>query len=380
MNKKTNKNPRKDLVKNSKRIVIKIGSSVIAPSEKALRPIIIQNLVNQITTLVRSGVQTVLVSSGAIASGINQMSLKEPPKSISQKQAIAAIGQSYLIRTYEKYFEKKQLKVAQVLLTHEDLSNRQRYLNARNTIFTLLHFGVIPIINENDTVSAEEIKFGDNDTLSALATNMIEADLLIMLSDVDGLFTVNPKEDGAGELIHTVKKITPEIERLAGRKKSQMGTGGMSTKIQAAKKAVASGAMTVIVNGSEKNIIEKVLKGEEVGTLFLPSSRMKSRKHWITYTLKPKGVITVDNGAKKALIKSGKSLLPSGIIEAEGIFKLGDCVSLIDTKGDEFARGLVNFEKKDLSKIKGCQTKDIEQILGHKHFEEVIHRDNLVLL
>jgi glutamate 5-kinase len=374
------KNPRKQLFKKVKRVVIKIGSNVIAPSEGALSPLIVQNLVDQIAVLVRSGLQVVIVSSGAIASGLKRLELKESPQSISLKQALAAIGQSHLIWTYEKYFNRKHLKVAQVLLTHEDLSNRERYLNARNTLFSLLNYGVIPIINENDTISAEEIKFGDNDTLSALTAHMIEADLLIILSDVDGLYTVNPREDSSGTLISTVEKITPEIEKLAGKKKSKTGKGGMVTKIEAAKKATASGAMAVIVNGREKNIIKKVLKGEEVGTVFMPISRLKSRKHWITYTLKPKGTVRVDSGAEKALIKDGKSLLPSGIIEIEGNFKLGDPVNIADANGKEFARGLVNFDKKDLMKIKGCHTRDIEKTLGYKHFEEVVHRNNLVLL
>lgn len=352
----------------------------MAPSEGAIKPLIIQNLVNQISILARSGIQTVVVSSGAIASGLKQLNLNEKPKSIPHKQAIAAIGQSYLIWTYEKFFKKKNQEVAQILLTHDDLSNRQRYLNARNTIFTLLSYGVIPIINENDSVSVEEIKLGDNDTLSAMVTNMIEADLLIMLSDVDGLFTVNPREGTAGELIHTVQKITPEIEALAGRKKSQTGIGGMSTKIQAAKKASASGAMTVIVNGQEKNIITKVLRGEEVGTIFLPESKIKSRKHWIAYTLNPKGSVKVDDGAKKALTEKGKSLLPKGITEIQGNFRLGDSISCLTIRGREFARGLVNFDSKDLIKIKGCHTREIEKILGYKYYEEVIHRDNLVIL
>lgn len=337
-------------------------------------------MVNQISKLVKSGLQIVIVSSGAIASGLKQLNLNKPPKNIPQKQAFAAIGQSYLIWTYERYFNKKNQKVAQILLTHDDLSNRQRYLNARNTMFTLLSFGVIPIINENDSVSVEEIKLGDNDTLSALVTNMIEADLLMILSDVDGLYTVNPKEGSEGMLIPTVKNITPEIEKLAGRKKSEAGTGGMFTKIEAAKKAAASGAMTIIVNGSRKNIIAKVMKGEEVGTIFLPESKLKSRKYWIAFTLNPKGAVKVDNGAKKALIDRGKSLLPSGIIETKGNFKPGDSISCIDLKGKEFARGLVNFHSKDLTKIEGCHTKEIEKILGYKYYDEVIHRDNLVIL
>jgi len=240
---------------------------------------------------------------------------------------------------------------------------------------------VIPIINENDTVSVEEIKFGDNDALSALMTNMVEADLLLILSDIDGLFTANPKEDSSAHLIPLVTSITPDIEMMATRGSSTLGTGGMLSKVQTAKKAGDLGVPTVVVNGRVDQIMAQVLRGEEVGTLFLPKEdRLQRRKHWIAYTLKVRGQIRVDEGAKMALTAHGKSLLPSGISEVIGTFQFGDSVSCIDPTGEEFARGIVNYSALDLAQIKGCRTRDIEKILGYKGFDEVIHRDNLVVL
>lgn len=322
-----------------------------------------------------------LVSSGAIAAGIKELNLPEVPKNIPQKQAAAAIGQSHLIWVYEKFFGQRNQKVAQILLTHDDLSNRRRYLNARNTLFTLLRYRVVPIINENDTVAIEEIQFGDNDTLSALVTNMVEADLLLILSDVDGFYTADPRRDRQASLLSQVDKITPAIEAIAQPSLSLTGRGGMISKIQAAKKAGASGAMTIIANGKHPEIIKRVLAGEEVGTLFLPQkSRLTSRKHWIAYTLKPKGDIVVDDGARDALIRNGKSLLPKGILGIKGKFGPGDAVTCIDAKGQGLARGIVNYSSEELKAIKGCYTTEIEKILGYKFYDEVIHRDNLVLL
>ena len=322
-----------------------------------------------------------MVSSGAIAAGLKELNLPEVPKSIPHRQAAAAIGQSYLIWVYEKFFSQRNQKVAQILLTHDDLSNRRRYLNARNTLFTLLRYRVIPIINENDTVAVEEIQFGDNDNLSALVTNMVEADLLLILSDVDGFYTADPRSDPQTTLLLQVDKITSAIEAMAQPSQSPTGRGGMITKIQAAKKAGVSGAMTIIANGKLPGVILGVLAGEEIGTLFLPQKdRLASRKHWIAYTLKPKGEVVVDDGAREALIRNGKSLLPKGIVEIRGKFAPGDAVTCLDVKEKEFARGIVNYSSEELKAIKGCYSKEIEEILGYKFYDEVIHRDNLVLL
>ena len=377
-----NKVNRKKVLKKVSRIVIKIGSGVLTtPDRSGLDDTVIEEITRQVSTLHKSGHETILVSSGAIAAGVKELNLKKTPVDIPHKQAAAAIGQSRLIGKYERHFKREGLNVAQILLTHDDLSNRIRYLNAKNTILTILSYKVIPIINENDTVAVDEIKFGDNDTLSAMVANLIEADLLIILSDVKGLYSADPKLDPTAELIPVVEKITNEIEVMAGDSRSATGVGGMVTKIQAAKRLSHSGIPTVIVGGKVNGIIEAVIKGEEVGTLFLPEEdKLGSKKYWIAYTLKSKGKVRVDNGAKNVLIADGKSLLPSGILEIEGKFKSGDMVSCIDSRNREFARGLVNYSSNELKKIKGKRSSEIEEILGYKMVDEAIHRDNLVIL
>jgi len=372
---------RSHLLNSLKRVVVKIGSSVLTTRSQGLDLAAIEDLVEQLVSVQRRGIELLLVSSGAIAAGLSQLNIKEPPKNIPHKQAIAAIGQCHLIWAYEKFFSQSKQKVAQILLTHDDLSNRQRYLNARNTLYTLLRYRVIPIINENDTVAVEEIQFGDNDTLSALVTNMVEADLLLILSDVDGLYTSDPHQNGEATLLSQIDRITPSIEAMAQPSSSLTGRGGMITKIEAAKKVGASGALTIIANGKRPGIIDRILSGEEIGTLFLPSGdRLTSRKQWIAYTLKPKGELVVDEGAKEALIYNGKSLLPRGLLEVRGEFKAGEAVVCKDTQGREFARGLVNYSYQELKAIKGRHTREIEDILGYKFYDEVIHRDDLVLL
>jgi glutamate 5-kinase len=342
---------------------------------------VIKEIARQVSNLYKSGYEIILVSSGAIISGIKELNLKEIPRDIPNKQAAAAVGQSHLIGKYERHFKKEGLKVAQILLTHDDLSNRVRYLNAKNTILTILSHKVIPIINENDTVAVDEIKFGDNDTLSAMVANLIEADLLIILSDVKGLYRADPKLNPAAELIPVVRKITHEIEMMVGDSKSITGVGGMATKLQAAKMMSLAGIPAIIVDGKCKGIIEAAIIGEEVGTLFLPEEdKLSSKKHWIAYTLKSKGRLKLDDGAKSVLISNGKSLLPSGVIDLDGRFESGDMVSCIDTQNREFARGLVNYSSKELKKIKGIHSSRIEDILGYKIVDEVIHRDNLVIL
>ena len=373
---------RKKVLKKVSRIVIKIGSGVLTtPDRSGLDDTVIEEITRQVSTLHKSGHETILVSSGAIAAGVKELNLKKTPVDIPHKQAAAAIGQSRLIGKYERHFKREGLNVAQILLTHDDLSNRIRYLNAKNTILTILSYKVIPIINENDTVAVDEIKFGDNDTLSAMVANLIEADLLIILSDVKGLYSADPKLDPAAELVPVVEKITNEIEVMAGDSRSATGVGGMVTKIQAAKRMSHSGIPTVIVDGKVNGIIEAIVKGEDVGTLFLPEEdKLGSKKYWIAYTLKSKGKIKVDDGAKNVLIADGKSLLPSGVVEIEGKFKSGDMVSCIDSRNREFARGLINYSSTELKKIRGKHSSEFEEILGYKMVDEAIHRDNLVIL
>jgi glutamate 5-kinase len=324
----------------------------------------------------------VVVSSGAIAAGRSELGLAVKPRTIPQKQAAAAIGQTRLIRAYQEALAPHELKVAQLLLTSEDLANRKRFLNARATIDTLLGYGIIPVINENDTVVVDEIKFGDNDNLSALVTNVAEAHLLIILTDIDGFFSSDPRKDPEAKLIPLVKNITREVERAAGGTGSSgVGTGGMATKIAAAKKAGRNGVATIVVAGKKPGIISNVIKGEETGTLFLPSAEgLNKRKHWIAFTLKPAGKIIVDDGARDVLTQKGKSLLPSGILRVEGRFERGASVRICDSDGKEFARGLSDYSNSEIAKLAGHKGSEIESILGYRYADVIVHRDNLVVL
>lgn len=372
---------RKNLIAGVKRLVVKVGSSLLASVESGLNMEAIECLTRDISNLRGQEYEVLLVSSGAILAGMQRLGLQERPKSIPLRQAAAAIGQSQLMWVYEKFFSQHGQKVAQVLLTHDDLSNRRRYLNAHNTLASLLSYQVVPIINENDTVVVEELKLGDNDNLSALVASLVEADLLIILSDIEGLCTADPYKSECAELIPVVDNVTPEIERIAGGSKDSTSRGGMVTKLQAVNKAASYGVPTVIACGQHENILSRIMRGEDVGTLFLPrQSRLASRKHWIAYALKPKGKLIVDDGAKKAILEKGKSLLPSGIKLVEGRFETGDAVSCLDIAGVEFARGLVNYQATEVDLIKGKRTSEIEKVLGYKYFDEVIHRNDLVLL
>ena len=306
---------------------------------------------------------------------MGKLGWKERPKTIPEQQAAAAVGQSYLMQAYEETFGKYNQLVAQVLITHEDIRDRKRYTNASNTLSALLQHGVIPIINENDTIAVDEIKVGDNDTLSAFVTNLIKANLLIILSDIDGFY------DKSKKTMSIIQSITPEIKSMAGGKGSAVSLGGMITKLRAAEIVTGAGEMMVIGNGSKLGIITKIIEGYDEGTLFLPKSdKMSGKKRWIAYSLSCKGTIKVDAGAKTALIKQGKSLLPSGIIEAQGDFEFGDSVGCVDPNGEEFARGLVNYNSEEVNIIKGKRTDQIESLLGYMYYDEVIHRDNLVIL
>jgi glutamate 5-kinase len=373
---------RKNIFARARRVVIKVGSAVLTLPDQGLDQKRINALASDVSSIMSKGRQVILVSSGAIAAGLAKLGLKKTKgMPLSLKQAAAAIGQSGLMWAYEKTFAAYDRKVAQVLLTREDLSNRTRFLNARNTIQTLLDYGVVPIINENDTVSVDEIKFGDNDNLSGMVTHLADANVLIVLSDVDGLYTADPRMDPSAQFIPLVEKITAEMERAAGDTRTSVGLGGMRSKLATAKKVGAYGTHMVIVNGRKNSVLGALFEGEDVGTLFLPKpGKQDSRKHWIAYTVKCSGRILVDNGGREALVNRGKSLLPGGIVQVDGNFKIGDCVNCVDENGDVFARGLVKYSSEELDRIKGLKTSQIEAVIGHKDYDEVIHRDDLVIL
>jgi glutamate 5-kinase len=371
---------RKDLVAGVKRIVVKIGSRVLTSKGEGLDFEVISDLVEQISNLAQAGKEVFVVSSGAVAAGIKELKLKDLPRTIPQKQAVAAVGQSHLIWAYERAFKQHQQRVAQVLLTHEDLRQRARYLNARNTLLTLIRLATIPIINENDTVSVEEIKLGDNDSLSAMVADLVQADLLLILTDIEGLYTADPRVDPTAAFIAEIPRITPVVEAMGGMAHHAVARGGMLTKLQAAKKLAASGIPTIIANGFRPGIVAALLAGEPAGTLVHPERRLwRGRKRWIVTTLRPRGALLVDDGAKAAIVSKGRSLLPSGIVGVEGEFEFGDLVRCCDPSGSEFARGLVNYPGRDVRLIKGLHTSKIEGRLGHKYCDEVIHRDNLVV-
>lgn len=372
---------REEILKSVKRVVIKIGSGVLTDSDASLDMAVIGRISGDIAALRNLGIQVVVVSSGAIAAGRSELGLAEKPRTIPHKQAAAAVGQSRLMRAYEEAMAPHRLKVAQVLLTREDLESRQRFLNARATIDALLGFGIIPIINENDTVVVDEIKFGDNDNLSALVTNVAEAHLLLILTDTEGFFNADPRSNPGARLIPLVKIITREVERAAVGSATNVGTGGMATKVAAAKKAGKNGVATIMVSGKREGIILAAMRGEEVGTLFLPSEEgLKQRKHWIAYTLKPSGKVMVDDGARNALLDKGKSLLPSGVIQVEGRFDRGACLRVCGPDGIEFARGLSDYSSSEISRLAGCKSSEIEERLGFYYGDVVIHRDNLVMI
>lgn len=370
---------RKKLIKPVKRVVIKAGSGVLT-SKNGLNIKVINNLTEDICFLKSKGIDVILISSGAIASGLKKIGLSKRPESVSQQQAVAAVGQSSLMMAYEKSFERYKQKVAQILITRDDLNNRRRYLNARNTIFTLLSWKILPVINENDTVVADELKFGDNDNLSSMVTNLTESQLLINLTDIDGLFDKDPRTSKDAKLIPMVDNVNREILKYASTIPGFLGTGGMASKIKAARKANLRGVPVIIANGQKKGIIKDIFKGEEVGTLFRPQdTTLCSRKHWIVFTKAPKGSIVIDRGACEALKKRGKSLLPSGIKDVTGRFSRGDSVAILDEDNQELAVGMVNYTSGAIKKIMGLKSREIESRLGYKHDDEVIHRDNLAL-
>jgi glutamate 5-kinase len=336
-------------------------------------------LAGQIASQIDQGRSVVLVSSGAIRAGMDKLNLPGRPRSIPQKQAAAAIGQGLLMHTYAEAFAAFGVPVAQILLTREDLQDRKRYLNACNTFEALLGHRVVPIVNENDTVAVDEIKFGDNDTLAALVASLIEADTLLLLSDVAGLYDSDPTRSPSAKLISIVETIDRALEESAGGVRTLMGTGGMATKIQAAKICANTGVRMLIADGRRPNVVLDALSGQ-CGTQFVPKpTRLRSRQRWIAYGVTPKGTITINDGAKQKIIAGGSSLLPAGITQALGHFNAGDLVMLLGPSGETFAQGFVNYSQVQISKIMGCRTDEILPRLGVKPSDEVIHRDNLVL-
>ncbi|HHZ68847.1 MAG TPA: glutamate 5-kinase [Methylococcaceae bacterium] len=365
----------------SRRIVIKIGSSLLTKGGEGLDVSAMADWVAQIANLRQRGMDVLLVSSGSVAEGICRLNLTERPRSLHELQAAASVGQMGLVQAYENSFQSHRLHTAQVLLTHDDLSDRQRYLNARSTLLTLLGYGVVPIINENDAVATEEIRFGDNDTLAALLANLVEADLLIILTDQLGLFDSDPSINKDAQLIDVIGVNESALDAMAGGSRSGLGRGGMATKISAAKLAARSGAATMIASGYDEEVILKLVAGERIGTFLKPDiARFAARKQWLAGHLQVKGCLSLDDGAVRVLRESGKSLLAVGITAVDGVFKRGDLISCVDFAGHEVARGLVNYAANDVQLIKGCSSDEFERLLGYSDDVEVIHRDNLVLL
>jgi glutamate 5-kinase len=337
-------------------------------------------LARELSDLHSAGRELVLTSSGAVGAGVGKLNCP-PPSSLPEKQALAAIGQGILMHMYEKFFSEYSKSVAQVLLTRDCFSDPERYLNSRNTLFSLLNFGVIPIINENDTVAVDELKFGDNDTLSAMVACNVEADLLIILSDIDGLYDADPRKNKSARLIPQVSEITTEMLENSKAKGSSLSSGGMFTKLTAARMTMVGGIPLVIASSDEPNVIRRIADGENVGTLFLPSREgYATRRQWIAVGSAAAGSVTVDDGAAEALLHRGKSLLPSGVVKIDGPFKVGDVIGVKNAAGVEIARGISNYDHHDAAKIMGRRTGEIEKILGHRNSEELIHRNNMAIL
>ena len=363
------------------RLVVKIGSSLLTNDGAGLDRAAIHEWVRQIANLKSQGKQVVLVSSGAIAEGMQRLGWKRRPSAVHDLQAAAAVGQMGLVQVYESCFREHGLHTAQILLTHDDLADRKRYLNARSTLFTLLNLNTVPIINENDTVVTDEIRFGDNDTLAALVTNLIDADCLVILTDQPGLYTADPRKNAGATLIREAKAGDTALEKMAGGAGSSIGRGGMLTKVQAARRAARSGAHTCIVSGREKDVLLRLSRGEEIGTqLVADAGNMAARKQWLADHLQVRGTLSLDTGAVNALVHDGKSLLPIGVTAAAGNFERGEVVACLDPAGSEIARGLVNYSGEETQRILRQPSSEIEKILGYIDESELIHRDNLVLL
>ena len=365
----------------ARRIIVKIGSALLTGGGRGLDKAAIGSWVAQIAELCKQDREVVLVSSGSVAEGMARLGWKTRPQSLHQLQAAASVGQMGLVQTYESLFRSHGLHTAQVLLTHDDLSRRDRYLNSRSTLLTLLKLGVVPVINENDTVATEEIRFGDNDTLGALVANSLEADVLIILTDQSGLYERDPSLDPTAKLIHHASINDPALSEMVGESRSGLGRGGMVTKLRAARLAAQSGAATVIVGGRENQVLTRVINGEKLGTFLIPDTDpLTARKRWLAGQLKLKGTLRLDPGAVKVLLESGRSLLPVGVVNVAGDFERGDLVACLDASGLEVARGLVNYSAEETKLIMRHSSAKIEELLGYVDEPELIHRDNLVLV
>ena len=373
---------RKQYLSKVKRVVVKVGSSLLTdPKRRAIRAPFLRNLARQVTYLTSHGLEVVLVTSGAIAAGVFKLALPQKPKEVSKLQALAAVGQSRLMGEYEAAFQKVGAQVAQILLTREDLSDRDRYTNLRNTFKELFDYGIVPIVNENDSVAVEEIRFGDNDTLGALVTHLSEADLLIILTDIDGFYEEDPRLNPKAALLREVDHIDVQMEKNARNTGSGVGTGGMQTKVRAARGLMQSGVPMVIAHGNRSDILKKIMNGERVGTFFIPSvDRMTSRKRWLAWGVRTQGEIIVDEGARKAILERNRSLLAIGIKDVRGDWPRGGIVSILDQSGTALAKGISNYSAKELVNIKGLRNGEIAQRLGPDQAQEVVHIDNLVAI
>jgi glutamate 5-kinase len=372
---------RQEVIALAHTIVVKVGTNVLTGADGTLDPTRLHALAEQVQRIRQAGRKVVLVSSGAIGAGMGRLSLGKRPTDLRHLQACAAVGQSYLMRAYEECLAGQGVHTAQILLTASDFDNRTRYLNARNTILTLFEWGCLPIINENDTVSVAEIRFGDNDHLAAMVTNLLQAPLLILLTVVDGLYSADPKIDSAAQVLSTVPRIDAAIMDKAGDSRSPLGSGGMRSKLRAARLATEAGESVIMANGTTPGVLDAILAGQAVGTLFLPhGGTLPAWKRWLGYTARPRGRLVVDAGARIAVEKKGRSLLPIGVIQVVGAFSKGDVVALADAEGTEFARGLTNYSAQDATRICGLRSDQMAETLGGVPYEEIVHRDNLVVV
>ena len=371
---------RKDLY-SCHRLVVKVGTSTITHANGHINLERLEKLARELADLHNEGREILLVTSGAVAAGVGRLGYKDYPKTLPLKQAMAAVGQGALLHLYEKFFAEYGKHIAQVLLTKDDFDERLRYLNARNTMTTLLQLGVIPVINENDTVAVEEIKFGDNDTLSALVAEIVDADLLIILTDIEGLYDEDPRVNPEARLYHEVDEIPGMVEKGLKGRGHKFSSGGMYTKLLAARMAMASGIPMLVASGRKPGTIRNIIDGQRLGTLFKPKEgRMQARKRWIAFGSQTHGILSIDAGASDALLHKGKSLLPSGVVAVSGEFGRGNVVSVQTTEGEEIARGMVNYSADEIRQIMGKKTSEIAKILGSKDYDEVIHRNNLTLI
>jgi len=372
---------RQEVLAEAHTVVIKVGTNVLTRDDGTLEPLRLQLLADQLQRLRAAGRRVALVSSGAIGAGVGRLGLERRPVDLRHLQACAAVGQSLLMRGYEDCLARHGIPTAQVLLTAGDFDSRPRYLNARNTIVTLFEWGCLPIINENDTVSVAEIKFGDNDHLAAMVANLLRAPLLVLLSVVDGLYSADPGSDPSARLLSVVPRIDGSVMEKAGAGKSALGSGGMRSKLRAARLATVAGGAVVLANGSVPGVLDRVFAAEAVGTLFLPEGRtLPAWKRWLGYTAQPRGRLVVDAGAREAVQRKGRSLLPIGVVQVVGSFHKGDVVAVCDADGSEFARGLTNYAAALADRLRGLRSEQIRDTLGMVPYEEIIHRDNLVVL